>query len=222
MAKALKTLSDLKPDPDNPRSMEAVSAAGLSASLDRFGNVAGITWNRRTGELVSGHQRVRLLVDAGAKLETSRDRAWLKVGEHEFDIRVVDWSRARQRAANVAANSRALAGEFTPSLNDMLASIRGELKQEDFEALRFDVLAGEYDIAPLDGLPELDVGEGKLAQVTFTLSLEQHAEVMRAVELVKAKLTFDNPDNKNANGNAAAAIFEYFLEQCDAVEHDVE
>lgn len=54
----LKSIDDLKPDPGNPRGIEEPAAAGLRMSLQAFGDIGGLVWNRQTGELVAGHQRV--------------------------------------------------------------------------------------------------------------------------------------------------------------------
>jgi ParB-like chromosome segregation protein Spo0J len=61
----LTGMSDLKPAPYNPRRIDERAQAGLTASIEQFGDISGITWNKRTGHIVSGHQRVEQLKRLG-------------------------------------------------------------------------------------------------------------------------------------------------------------
>ena len=134
--KAPRTIADLKGDPANPRDIEDDSAAGLQASLAEFGDISGIVFNRQTGELVTGHQRCEQIRERWGDLAIDvvrgdPDRAVMTSPDgHVFDVRLVDWSQARQRAANVAANSSRLAGVFNVDLDDYLADIQVELAAE--------------------------------------------------------------------------------------------
>ena len=57
----LKNIDDLKPASYNPRKISKKAFEGLEVSLKKFGDISGIVWNKRTGNLVSGHQRVAKL-----------------------------------------------------------------------------------------------------------------------------------------------------------------
>ena len=57
----LQSIDDLRASPRNPRKISAEALAGLKTSLASYGDISGIVWNERTGELVAGHQRVRAL-----------------------------------------------------------------------------------------------------------------------------------------------------------------
>lgn len=68
-------ISSLTPAPDNPcldlRPGDADSEK-LSASIGRWGCVEPLVWNRRTGHLVGGHQRFKVLTARGeAELDVS-------------------------------------------------------------------------------------------------------------------------------------------------------
>ena len=89
----LKTIDDLKPAPYNPRKISEEAVSGLAYSLEEFGDISGITWNKRTGHLVSGHQRVNQLKRNGAELVDGVLR--LKNGD-VFPIRVVDWDEKKE------------------------------------------------------------------------------------------------------------------------------
>lgn len=61
----------------------------LKVSLREFGYIDPIIWNRRTGNLVGGHQRFKILVAEGAT---------------ELDAVVVDFEETKEKAANIALN----------------------------------------------------------------------------------------------------------------------
>jgi DNA modification methylase len=139
-----RDIADLAPDPRNPRRITAEAAAGLGESLRRFGDIAGITWNRRTGHLVTGHQRIAQLRAAGAtEWIVDGERRWIEhpaTGER-FSVRVVDWDEQTERQANIAANNPSIGGEFT---EDALRQLEELASQEvDLGPLRLDVLMDE-------------------------------------------------------------------------------
>lgn len=132
-------LEDLKAAPYNPRRISVPAQRGLRKSLETFGDLSGIVWNKKTGNLVAGHQRVEQLKAAGAKV---KDGA-VALGDRRFPVRVVEWSARREKAANLAANHQALQGEFVPDLMpNLVDASRLELTPDDFAALRFDDLPG--------------------------------------------------------------------------------
>ena len=56
---AIDDTAELVPDAANPRQISDEAAGGLRNSLKRFGDLSGLVFNRRTGELVCGHQRMQ-------------------------------------------------------------------------------------------------------------------------------------------------------------------
>jgi DNA modification methylase len=140
-----KLISDLMPAPYNPRTISPEALAGLRASVERFGLVEPVVWNRRTGHVVGGHQRLKALQ---------------ALGETTTQVVVVDLDEIEEKALNVALNSPAIAGEFTPELHALLAEIEAALPDLSDE-LRFDDLAAQMrhllaDLTPEDGLTDPD------------------------------------------------------------------
>jgi len=60
-SKTIKSLADLRAASYNPREITQEALEGLGHSLEEFGDISGIVWNKRTGHLVAGHQRVEAL-----------------------------------------------------------------------------------------------------------------------------------------------------------------
>lgn len=133
--KAIKSTAALGVDPKNPRSITDQAAAGLSVSLNEFGDLSGIVFNERTQQLVCGHQRVNEIRKRWGELPIEGDVIRSPEG-HEFRVRLVDWPIAKQRAANVAANSQRIAGEFTDGLDVILSEIKADTP-ELYDSLLF-------------------------------------------------------------------------------------
>ncbi len=158
----LFTLADLKEDPDNPREMDADHLAGLQVSMLEFGDLSGIVFNLRTGQLVCGHQRIQGIGAKATKdhpIETDGAGSyWIEFKGKRFPIRLVDWDQDTQQAANIAANSPHIAGRFSKNLQPQLDAIRAR-GLELFKGLRFHKLdaarkAGQTDPDAVPAAPK--------------------------------------------------------------------
>lgn len=149
-------LSGLKGWAKNPRRIGADAKAGLRTSLSEFGYVQPIVVNRIRGcwQIVSGHQRHRELLDAGAK-----DAACV----------VVRLPEKKADALALALNNKAIEGEFTDGVADVLAVLKVELPDLS-AALRLD------DIE-LPGLKKPEASASAEVKVTPEL-LEEHNYVV--------------------------------------------
>jgi hypothetical protein len=144
------SIEALTPANYNPRTITPAADAGLAESMKRFGDLSGLTINRRADGshvIVAGHQRRRKHLEAHGDLPID----WLD-GERGFyttpdgqrwPVRIVELSPADERAANLIANSPHVAGEFDDAKAEaMLAELRDTIG-DAFEALRFDALMAE-------------------------------------------------------------------------------
>ena len=155
MSKTPRNISDLAPAPYNPRDIDPAALEGLQSSLERFGDLSGLTWNKRTGHLVAGHQRLKALQDAHGDQLVIKRRAVVAPDGQKYPIRVVDLPEAEEMAANLAANNpwvrplrrcrwshAHLQGEFTGDVSLVVDSVKLELP-EAVGLLRLDELAPE-------------------------------------------------------------------------------
>jgi DNA modification methylase len=131
-------VADLKPAPFNPRRIDASAMAGLTTSMERFGNVQPIVWNRRSGFVVGGHQRLKVLKKKKTKVT---------------EVVVVDLDTKDERALNVTLNNPHIGGEFTASLQALLEQIRAD-DAALFAELRLDDLLAEVNPEPQDVDPD--------------------------------------------------------------------
>ncbi|MDH7566819.1 MAG: DNA modification methylase [Clostridiales bacterium] len=99
----------------------------LKRSITEFGYVEPVIWNKRTGNVVGGHQRLKVLLDLGFS---------------EIDCVVVDLDELREKALNVALNK--IQGEWD---SDKLAALMADL-----DSSAFDVSLTGFDAAEIDEL----------------------------------------------------------------------
>ncbi len=109
---------DLKPgDPEYKK---------LKKSIDSFGYVEPLVWNSRTGNLVGGHQRFKILLEQGVK---------------EVEVSVVDLDTEKEKALNLALNK--IQGEWDKEK-------LGELLEELSKTPDFDIALTGFDIPEVE------------------------------------------------------------------------
>ncbi|MBS3945301.1 MAG: DNA modification methylase [Melioribacter sp.] len=153
-------LSDLKAADYNPRMIEDEAFNGLQISIEQFGDISGIVFNKRTGNLVAGHQRVKALVDQYGDLEIlgiNEDEGKIELPTGAvFKVRFVNWDGKKERAANIAANSETITGRFTDKLSLVLDEVRLELP-DIYSGLMFEKIE----------MPLLDLYQGRIVEDNF-------------------------------------------------------
>lgn len=92
--------SMLKEAPYNPRFMDEHAHKLLNKSIKKSGLVEAIVWNKRTGFVVGGHQRLSEI----DKLAGGKDYA--------LDVCVIDVSETEEREINIKLNNQNLMGEY--------------------------------------------------------------------------------------------------------------
>lgn len=86
------SVKDINPAPYNPRKdlrPGDEEYEKLKRSIQEFGYVEPLVWNKRTGNLVGGHQRLKILISEGAT---------------EVQVSVVDMDLDKEKALNIALN----------------------------------------------------------------------------------------------------------------------
>ena len=154
---SIKSLSDLKEAEYNPRNISREALTGLKYSLEEFGDLSGITFNLKTGNLVAGHQRVNALKEKYGDLDISSGKIITPDG-NEFKVRFVEWDIQKEKAANIAANNPLLQGEFEEQgLKLMVEEINLSLPDLS-EQLRFNDIP-ELSVPTFDVLRDLEQNE---------------------------------------------------------------
>jgi hypothetical protein len=128
--------------------MSDEARAALKVSMREFEDISGITWNRRTKNIVTGHHRWENLIAAHG-IENlvfkpvTKDRHSIQTREGVdtgYVLRTVDWPESKEKAANIAANAQTIAGSFTADLGTLLLGLQTDYDPALFAELRFDDL----------------------------------------------------------------------------------
>jgi len=173
---------DLKPgDPDYEK---------LKKSMDEFDLVEPLIWNKRSGNLIGGHQRLKILIEQG---------------KTDVEVSVVDLSDSKEKALNLALNK--IRGDWDlPKLRDILQELNtGEF---DMEITGFDDSELEELMAQViepdekdDIIPE--VPEEPVSKLGDLYKLGEHrllcgdatniTNMDKLMNSAKAKLVFTSP-----------------------------
>lgn len=107
----------------------------LKRSLETFGYVEPVIWNERTGKVVGGHQRLKVMLD---------------LGYTEESCVVVNLDDEQEKALNVALNK--ISGEWDEKKLALLIS--------DLQAADFDVSLTGFEPAEIDNLFKNELEDG--------------------------------------------------------------
>ncbi len=124
----------------------------LKRSIEQFGYVEPVIWNKTTGFVVGGHQRLKVLLDMGIT---------------EVECVVVEMDAEKEKALNIALNK--ISGEWD---KDKLALLIADLQGADF-----DVSLTGFEPAEIDSLFK-DAQQGKVKDDDFDVEAELKAPVI--------------------------------------------
>jgi len=119
----------------------------LKKSIREFGLVEPLVWNKRTGNLIGGHQRLKILIENGIK---------------EVDVSVVDLPENKEKALNIALNK--IQGDWDLlKLKDLFQEIdTGEFDIEitGFDDEEIEDLINKYSVQDINTLlNEVDLSQ---------------------------------------------------------------
>lgn len=164
----------IKNAPYNPRIMDEKAKKRLRQNIAKHGLVAALTWNKRTGNLVGGHQRLEQL-DA---LEKSKD--------YDLTVCVVDVDEREEAALNVQLNNPSMQGEWDL---DKLANMAEEF---------------DLDLSDDMGFTESDIdfmfeGDDRFSQLFETQEGENMRGDLEKVKEARKKSVENLKDRNNIN-----------------------
>jgi len=147
-------IKDLREANYNPRVISAKRLDNLHKSMTTYGDLSGVVFNRKTKNLISGHQRLKPLRDKGVKtkivtkpirdefgtVEEGHIIAKTSAGTLRIPLRIVEWSdKKAEMAANIAANAHG--GDFDKSKLGVLLEKLDAGKTFDIELVGLDPLS---------------------------------------------------------------------------------
>ncbi len=177
-------ISDIKPNPQNPRTIKDENFKKLVQSIKDFPEMldARPLVINKDNVILGGNMRFKASKEAGLK---------------EVPVKIVDWSEEKQREFVIKDNISG--GEWDW---DQLAN---EWDVEQLDEWGLDL--------PIYEEPEIDLNseEPEFTQITFTLHLSQKEVVDMAIEKARANITGEEI-NKNSNGNGLFYVAKQFIE----------
>lgn len=173
---------DIKNAPYNPRIMDKAAKKRLKENIAKHGLVSALTWNKRTGNLVGGHQRLEQL-DA---LESVKD--------YDLTVCVVDVDEREEAVLNVQLNNPSMQGEWD---FDKLA-----MMTEDFD----------LDLSDDMGFTQSDIdfmfeGDDRFSQLFETQEGENMRGALDAVKEARKK-GVENLKDRNSIDWFTVIVFE--------------
>lgn len=121
--------------PYNPRGIDAHNRKKLYDNIKNKGLLEPIVWNRRTGNLVGGHQRLSILDDQS---KTG--------GDYVLDVSVVDLSEKEEKEQNVFFNNPSTQGRYDGNaLGKMIVD-----DDADYRAMGFDDMDIQLELEGTD------------------------------------------------------------------------
>ena len=192
----IRKLSEIKPNPNNPRLIKDEKFSKLVESLRSFPEMAEVRpIVVNTGMVIlGGNMRYKAMKEAGWK---------------QVPVEVVDWPEDKQREFIIKDNVGF--GEW--DWNDLA----NNWDSEDLDKWGLDVPGVDMDA---DGLgTDFTLPDGDKApfqQMTFTLADEQAIVIKNAIDDIKATQEYkyaETMGNENSNGNAIYLIVMQWAEQ---------
>ena len=185
-----KQIADLIPAPYNPRQSTAKQEKHLKESLEKFGMVEPIIFNKQTGYIVGGHFRVRELKKLGIK---------------EIECVIVDLNEADEKELNIRLNANTGSWDWDTLANDWevvdLEAWGLEIPQFDNEAEELEASEDDYDV-PEGGI-ETDIVIGDLFEIGEHRLLcgdsTDSDAVARLMNGEKADMVFTDPPYGNGS-----------------------
>jgi DNA modification methylase len=195
-----KQIADLIPAPYNPRQSTAKQEKHLKESLEKFGLVEPIIFNKQTGYIVGGHFRVRELKKLGIK---------------EIECVIVDLNEADEKELNIRLNANTGSWDWDTLANDWdvvdLEAWGLEIPQFDNEAEELEASEDDYDV-PEGGI-ETDIVIGDLFEIGEHRLLcgdsTDSDAVARLMDGKTAELLFTSPpysDMREYNGEKDLSV----------------
>ncbi len=174
------SINQVNPAPYNPRKdlkPGNPEYERLKRSIDTFGCVEPLVWNKRSGNLVGGHQRFKVL---------------LARGDTEVEVSVVDLPPEKEKALNIALNK--ISGDWDSRKLAELLDELVELPGFDVELTGFDIPDVNALIAESLAPPPLLPGEEGDDDFDVDAELEAHRPlVTQPGDLIELRRLNDDP-----------------------------
>lgn len=144
----------------------------IKNSLDTFGMLSPIVWNEKTGNIIGGHQRYKILCSQGAT---------------EIECVVVNFDDEKEKACNIALNSAV--GKWD---NDKLDALLFDLQYSDYLMSDFGI-----DLEQFEDVEEIEKElQAEKTEYTLKIIFDDYKEfekvendLRKVLEFTKARIS---------------------------------
>lgn len=170
--------SDITGAEYNPRKISKENEKRLKKALKENGLVVPILVNKRTGNVVSGHQRLKA-IDA---LERTKNYA--------LDVAVIDVDEQQEAKLNVQMNNQSMMGDYDiDALSELMADFDLQIDELGFSEMDAQMLVDDFEDDSTDAeTREID-----------ELTTEQVEEEKNRIAEIKSQKKKMREENKNRN-----------------------
>ncbi len=202
----------------NPRKISDKARKLLKANLKRVGLLGGVVFNRTTGNLISGHQRVGIID------EVNRYNPDTKENDYPLRVEMVEMDEKTEKEQNLFMNNKQVQGEFDDDmLREVLQGIdytNAGLEEFDLQLLGLGDQTVEQTIyEPWNRAQQvgenLAKGEEKTIEQEFLAKVDEETKntpEQRNIDR-STPFAFDTPENQIARHNEMDKIKERILRQ---------
>lgn len=147
--------SEIKNAEYNPRIIDTEAKKKLKENLEKHGLIEPIVWNRKTGNLVGGHQRLEAL----DTLEGSKD--------YTLDVSVISVDERDEAILNVQLNNPSMQGTWDlDKLADMNLDFGIDFEEMGFDQFDIDFMFdGDDRFSQLFETPEAEATKNTLSEI---------------------------------------------------------
>lgn len=177
--------SDIKLAEYNPRLIDPVNKRLLRKGIKEHGLVEPLVWNKRTGRLVSGHQRLSIM----DSLEKGQD--------YSLTVSVIDVDEREEKILNVQLNNASMQGVFdVQMLGDLALDTDISLEELGFTDLDAETMFGgeEKYQALFDDPPAVTETKDKLKEFKKTRETLKKEYAKEATVEEYMVITFNNAE----------------------------
>lgn len=129
--------NEIKNAPYNPRVIEESARKRLKKGLKRFGLVELLVWNKRTGNLVSGHQRLSIMDE----LEKSKD--------YDLTVSAIDIDEKSEMELNIQMNNTSMMGDYDLDMLGDMINDGIDVNSLGFSESDIDIMFGDSDLVEM-------------------------------------------------------------------------
>lgn len=190
--------SEINFAPYNPRRISDEARKKLKANLKKVGIMGGIVWNKTTGNLVSGHQKVAICDEVNHYNQETHEN------DYALFVEVVELNEKEEKEQNLFMNNRSVQGEFDDELlKQMLSEI--DYEQAGFTAFDISIYGIGIDNYQAEtpkpvqdwSVDSLTENDERLARINeSTKQAEENTKINRSVDFYQ-----DTPENQVARHN---------------------